>query len=219
MRRWLVQSVVILPLSCGPFSSRRDPLQHAASPLHGGFPYSVEERESISRNRRVLAELAAALAGQRRWPSWFSPTQALWWLGESGRREYLPLFLRYGDPAGPKFPPGASRECLGCHPGDVMTSAAYGLARHAGRREAARRLRELLAVPAHSVSYNVVRILVCVNDSATRALLRELIREPLPDRAASMPLWEDAFRRADSALAAAPRLPGEGRCPPLRQPN
>jgi hypothetical protein len=98
MRCWRVVSVItLLPLSCGPFSSRRDPLQHAAAPLHGDFPYSIEERESISRNRRVLAEIAAALAGQRRWPDYFSPSRALWWLAESRRSEYLPLFLRYSE--------------------------------------------------------------------------------------------------------------------------
>jgi hypothetical protein len=219
MRRRLVTMVTLAPLSCGPFSSQRDPLRYASAPLHGDFPYSVEERQSISRNRRVLAEIAAALSGERRWPDYFSVSRGLWWLAESGRREYLPLFLRYSDPTGVRWPPGARRNCLGCHPGDVMTFSAYGLVRQAARPEAARRLRELLAVHAHSVSYNVVSMLVCVNDSATRALLRELIAEPLPERVASMPLWKEAVRRTDSALAAPPRPLGQGRCPPLPQPN
>lgn len=219
MRRYLVLSIVtILPLCCGPFSSRADPLQYAAAPLHGGFPYSAETRERIARNRRVLGEIAAALAGQRRWPYWFSPTQGLWWLAESGRAEYLPLFLRYSEPAGPRWPVGARRDCLGCHPGTVTTIAAYGLARHAARPEAARRLRELLAArtDTHSTRYNVVTLLAVVNDTATRVLLREISRDRSTERARAWPLWEDALRRADSALATPALPPGHGRVPPLR---
>jgi hypothetical protein len=57
---------------------------------------------------------------------------------------------------------------MGCHPGDVMTFAAYGLARQAASPRAARRLRKLLRKSAHSLNYNVVSLLACVNDSATR---------------------------------------------------
>lgn len=69
MRRRLVTMVTLVPLSCGPFSSERDPLRYASAPLHGDFPYSVEERRSISRNHRVLAEIAAVLTEKEGGPT------------------------------------------------------------------------------------------------------------------------------------------------------
>lgn len=145
--------------------------------------------------RRVLGDpgtldlYADLLRGDRKVSGTWHRYVALCYLAESGNAKYVPLFL---DLAGQD---SVLRE------GSTLQIVTYGLARNASLGAAAERLRALTRL-GPAPRERVVVSLFLVNDTVTRALLREVPRDRMSDHQ----------RRLVDAVLATPALArGEGR--------
>ena len=159
---------------------------------HGYSGIPVETRERVSNDERSLRYFAALLRGEASPPEggWL-PEVALWWLAESGRSEFVPLFLEYADE------PGSNNE---------FYSAIYGLARHPSSPEARAGLARIAASADQDRRNRISVILDHVNSDFAREVLRDLERRGLTG-------WQG--KRAAAVLAGPPAPDRGGRWPCL----
>jgi hypothetical protein len=166
-------------------------IRYAGTPVEGVGRISLAVRGRVSADSSIIALYADLVRGTlhttRRWDT----TTVLWWLAESARPEYVPIFLRYA-PVDPHARDGQ------------FQMAVYGLARHAAVGRAASRLRQLATMATPMQRQMVVAALLSVNDTLTRAILRELPRD-------RMPLFQQ--RRVGVVLATSPVPRYEGHMP------
>jgi hypothetical protein len=163
---------------------------HACTWFHGMRSIPDSLRLYMEANRAMTDRIHEALRGRRRARVEFDTAVAVWWLSDSGRPDYLPTLMRFA---------GHTNH-------DVASLAAYGLARHTGRKAVRARLLEVYESAPGEVRNNMVGSLAIVNDTNTRSLLREISRRDLR---------QDTIEMIDLTLSG-PALPaGKGRWPCL----
>lgn len=166
--------------------------RHAGHGDHGvgGIPQSLRTR--IRASPAAIAFYADILEGKRQ-VSRSDTGTLLWWLAESGDPQYVPLLLEH-----------ATAETFKRSHSEFI-SAVYGLARHAATQPVAfDRLIQFAAMPSSIDAHWIAMVLVHVNDSASREILRLIP----PGRLGS------DLRPVVPAILAARALPtGEGRWP------
>jgi nitroreductase len=163
--------------------ARADWRAYAAMPLHGWGDLTPEVRQAIRSDCAAIDSLAALLAGSLTVEAWDS-AMVVWWLAESGRAEFLPVFLEHSRV--PALP--------------MLEAAAYGLARLADRDSAARRLRQVAVEAPPHARLVVLLVLAHVNSPAARQVLRSLdlsgfgpLAGPLVDAVLAAPATEAGY--------------------------
>jgi hypothetical protein len=128
------------------------------------IPSTVRQRVLADPNAIDL--YAQLLHGRHESGRHWDTTVVLWWLAESGQPTYAPLFSQYAD---------STRHRLG-----IVQMALYGLARTASVDASASRLRVFSRSDRPIVQQMTIAALMTVNDTITRALLREVPTDRIP---------------------------------------
>jgi hypothetical protein len=126
-------------------------MHYAQLPIHGVISWGPAIRQHVVRDRHALDVYASLLDGTSTTTVRWSPHVALYWLAESGESKYVPILLRFSNPS---------------------ASAAVD--------DAANRLRAMARDDDPIQRRLAVHALVQVNDTVTRALIREIPAAQLP---------------------------------------
>lgn len=169
---------------------REEALSYTAHYWDGPGSISSETRQRVLADPATIELYAQLITGQVPWPRGSDTATVLFWLGESGDRRFVPIFLRFARP------PQHRRQA------NMFVTAVAGLARNADVPAAANRLRSLLVDPnEQDVAFQVAGVLATINDEPARRVLAELPVTELP-----VPV-----RQVVSQTLASPALPRGGR--------
>lgn len=132
--------------------------------IHGLSSTPEAVRVRILADRPVMDFFADMLLGRRHVPFSWDSTVVMWWLAQTEREEFLPLFL-----AGVR----KGRNSALFDPG------LLGLAHHLKHPEARSALRAILGEGNIDNRVSALNALTLVNDSSAHALMREAPRQGL----------------------------------------
>jgi hypothetical protein len=170
--------IVIVGLALGAAASTargqmpNDSIMHYARlPIHGVISWGPAIRQHVVSDRHALDVYASLLDGTSTTTVRWNPYVALYWLAESGEPKYVPILLRFSKPSANQ--PPIENQLMGF-------VAAYGPARDAAVDDAANRLRAMARDDDPTQRRLAVHALVQVNDTVTRALIREIPTAQLP---------------------------------------
>ena len=162
--------------------------------IHGLHTVPDTLRRRVAQDDALLDVYADVALSTRAIDGAWDTLTVVWWLAESGRPEFLPVFLRHGIVGNRAF-----------------SAAVYGLARHASHPSAKSQLLDVATRASGDEEIVLLAALIAVNDVDSRQVLSSL-------RARLSPLAQ----RDIQALLSRPALrSGEGRwpCPPTQVPG